>query len=200
LKALSPSGIVLAAGLRRKLFLVFDVERRDTVSIVNLLLGLIILFLGRKLFWLFVAIVGFIAGFQFATQYLNIENQLLVWIIALLAGLVGAVLAIGLQRLAAAVVGFFAGGMLTLNILAILGMGTGEFEWLPYLIGGIIGAVIAILLFDWALIVLSSLYGASLIVQSVNLDPTLATVALIGLFIIGVLAQAAVLRDSPREV
>ena len=38
------------------------------MDIVNIVLGLVVLFFGRKLFWLFVGYVGFAAGFYYTQQ------------------------------------------------------------------------------------------------------------------------------------
>ena len=65
--------------------------------------------------------------------------------------------------------------------------------WLPYVIGGIIGAVLILLLLDWALILLSSLAGASLILASNVLQQFEATAAFLILVVVGILIQAAIL-------
>jgi hypothetical protein len=43
-------------------------------QILELGIGILLLFLGRKLFWLFVGVVGFLSGIQFAPQFLPTEN------------------------------------------------------------------------------------------------------------------------------
>jgi hypothetical protein len=49
-------------------------------------------------------------------------------------------------------------------------------------------------LFDWALIVVSSLIGAHLIQSAIVLPPSGSTIVFLGLAVIGVLVQAASLR------
>jgi hypothetical protein len=66
--------------------------------------------------------------------------------------------------------------------------------WVVYIIGGVIGLILVSILLDWALITLSSLAGASLIIQV--LFPQGATGGLIFfiLFLVGVILQGSILR------
>jgi hypothetical protein len=57
------------------------------------------------------------------------------------------------------------------------------------LIGGIIGMVALILFFDWALILLSSMLGASVIVQAVGPQLPFTGPIVTLLFVIGVIVQ-----------
>jgi len=69
-------------------------------------------------------------------------------------------------------------------------------------IGGIIGAVLLLVLFDWALIVVSSLIGAHLIVyqSAIVLPQSGSIIVFIGLVVIGILVQAASLRRSGATI
>ena len=70
--------------------------------------------------------------------------------------------------------------------------------WLPYIIGGIIGAVILYFVFDWALIFLSTLTGATLIVRVVAFDPWVEMTLFFALVIAGMAFQAKVLTGERR--
>jgi hypothetical protein len=164
------------------------------MTIVPILLGIALLLLGRKLFWLFVAVVGFVLGTSLASQFLQSESQEFILLIGLLGGVIGALLAVFLQRLAVAGAGFIAGGYLMVTVLGWLGMGNEGVTWLPFLIGGIIGALLVALLFDWALIFLSSLGGATLIANSLNARPSLALLLLVILLVVGVVVQSRLWR------
>jgi hypothetical protein len=61
-------------------------------------------------------------------------------------------------------------------------------------IGGVIGVALIMFLLDWALITLSSLAGASLIIESLSSRAALGGLLFFVLFIIGVLIQGSVLR------
>jgi hypothetical protein len=164
------------------------------MTLIPILLGIALLFLGRRLFWLFVAVVGFMAGIGLATQFLQGQSQQFILLIGLLGGVIGALLAVFMQRLAVAVAGFIAGGYLMVTVLGWLGMGSGGAAWLPFLIGGVIGAALVALLFDWALIFLSSLGGAELIVQNVNARPSILLLLLVVLLVLGIVVQSRLWR------
>jgi hypothetical protein len=167
--------------------------------VVNLVLGIALLILGRKFFWLFVGVIGFLVGANLAANYLQAQPEWVQLIVAIAGGLVGALLAVVLQRVAIALAGFFAGGYLAAYLLQMVGVEPGPLTWLPWVIGGIIGAVLSLVLFDWALIILSSLTGASLIVQALAVEPSLNTVVYLVLVVIGVIVQAALWRSEQRR-
>lgn len=166
------------------------------MPIVRVLVGLVVLTLGRKLFWLFVGAVGLVVGIALATQFFRGQPDWVILLIALGAGLVGALLAIFLQQVAIGLAGFVGGGYITLYLLNVLGWGPGRYAWLPFVIGGIIGIVLVVALFDWALIILSSLTGASLIVQGTHFRPALTGLVFILLFIVGVAIQARLMHSD----
>src|SRR4029453_11475802 len=89
-----------------------------SVAIVGALIGVVILFFGRKLFWLCVAAVGFAAGVEIAPHLVNQPSPLLALTVALVLGVIGALLALFLQKIAIAVLGFLAGGKLAGAIAA----------------------------------------------------------------------------------
>jgi len=169
------------------------------MGIVNIILGLVLLTLGRKIFWLFVGCVGFVAGFTYAQELFAVQSELVILAIGIIAGLVAALLAIFLQKVAVALAGFLGGGYTTIHIMGMLGLETVELIWLPYLIGGIIGAILLFLIFDWALIFLSSLIGAAFIVEFTVFNPWLENLLFLALIIFGVIFQASLLRKEPEE-
>src|SRR6266571_3100891 len=63
-----------------------------SVPIVGALIGAVILFFGRRLFWLCVAAVGFAAGVELAPHLVHEPSPLLSLAIALVVGLIGALL------------------------------------------------------------------------------------------------------------
>ena len=169
------------------------------MGLLNFLIGVVLLTLGRKLFWLFVGCVGFAAGFTYVRQLWGTQSDLLILGIALGLGLIGALLAIFFQALAIALAGFVAGGYITFTIMNLFGLGAPQWIWLFYLTGGIVGTVLLFIIFDWALIALSSVIGASLIVQVTELSPHLEVVIFFLLIISGVLFQARLLKRKPPE-
>jgi hypothetical protein len=169
-----------------------------SVPIVGALLGALILFLGRRLFWLCVAAVGFAAGVELAPRLIHEPSPLLALTIALVLGFIGALLALFLQKIAIAIAGFFAGGKLALAIAAAFAQQT-QYFGLTFLIGGIIGAILLLVVFDWALIVLSAVVGAYLIQSAIALPPTGAGILFLVLVVVGVLVQAGLFRRARGE-
>jgi hypothetical protein len=170
------------------------------MSLVNAVLGLALLGLGRKLFWLFVGVGGFLFGANLAAQYLSNRPDWMVLVVALVVGIVGAVAAMFLQRLAVGVAGFIAGGSVLVELVELLGFDPGGLTWLYFLLGGIIGGLLMALLFDYALIGLSSLVGATMVVEAFPVDPTFRWLAWLALLVGGILTQGLTLaRETPGE-
>src|SRR6266576_2060191 len=166
-----------------------------SVAIVGALIGAVILFFGRKLFWLCVAAVGFAAGVEIAPHLVHEPSPLLALAVALVLGLIGALLALFLQKVAVAVLGFLAGGKLAGAIAAAFFVHYAQYSTVIFLIGGAVGAILLLALFDWALIVVSSLIGAHLIQSAIVLPASGSTIVFIGLAVLGI----PLLRSSPVQ-
>lgn len=169
------------------------------MAILNVLIGVGLLFFGRKAFWLFVAGAGFVVG-------LSLTNRLFQgpeWVgiaIGLVIGLLAALLAVLVERFAFSLAGFLVGGYLTLQFLVpFFHLEHGWLPWLSFVIGGIIGVILVGVFLGWALISLSSLAGAALIAEALNLESGIAFVVFIVLTVIGVVFQARDLRKDRRR-
>ena len=97
------------------------------MMIILALLGAALLAFGRKLFWLLVAVIGFVVSFYLSSQFFGDQPGWLILVIALVAGGLGAVLALFLQQLALGLAGFLGGGCLALPLTAFVGWGRGGF-------------------------------------------------------------------------
>src|ERR1700736_4868299 len=107
--------------------------------IFSVIIGAIVLFFGRKLFWLCVAAIGFAAGFEVAAYLVHQPSPLLAFTFALVLGFIGALLALFLQKVAIGIAGFLAGGKVaTATAAPFFGRG-GDTFGLTFLIGGVIG-------------------------------------------------------------
>ena len=171
-----------------------------SIPIFSVLIGVVVLFFGRKLFWLCVAAIGFAAGVELAPRLVQEPSVLLSLTIALLLGIIGALLALFLQKIAIAVLGFLAGGKLAGAIAAAFFVHYAQHSTIIFVIGGIIGAILLLVLFDWALIVVSAFIGAHLIQSAITLPQSGLTIVFIGLAVIGILVQAASLRRSGATI
>lgn len=169
------------------------------MSVVNILVGAALLFFGRKVFWLFVAGAGFVAGLALVNRVIQGPEWIGV-LVGLVIGLLAALLAIFVQRFAIGLAGFLVGGYLALQFL--VPFFHLEHGWLPFLafvIGGIFGVILVGLFLDWALISLSSLAGAVLITETLNLSYGIGLVVFIILIVIGVAYQARELQKDRRK-
>ena len=169
------------------------------LSIISMILGGALLVAGRKLFWLFVGAAGFVAGLQLATQFWQ-GPELLAIVVGLVVGVIFALLAIFLQGAAIGVAGFLAGGYILTVLADMVGLNQGAFSWIVYAVGGIIGLLLVIFLFDWALITLSSLAGASLVTQALLIPSGIASVVFLALVIVGIVIQGSMLQRETVTV
>jgi hypothetical protein len=165
----------------------------------RVLVGLLLLVLGRRLYWLFVAGIGFLYGLELAPRLMPGQSEAVIVVVALVLAIAGALVAVVAARVVLGMIGFVAGGGTAVLLLGNLGIDSGVVALAVFLIAGLIGAVLLLVLFDWTLIVLSSLAGASLIVMSVervlqNSLPIPATVLVFVLAAVGVLIQAGLWR------
>jgi len=156
---------------------------------VTVVLGIVMLLFGRTLYWAFIAIAGFLAGMMLADAWLADKEQWIRILAAVGAGVVGAVLGIFIQRLAFAIGGFFAGGYLAIAIATQMNAPGDQNIWL--IAGGVLGAIVAALVMDWAIIVLSSLAGATAILTpfAAKLGDQLFPVLFVALAVIGIIFQ-----------
>jgi hypothetical protein len=162
-----------------------------------LIAGILLLLFGRSLFWLFVAIAGFAAGVEATTYLFPHQTELFVLIVAVILGIIGALLAIFLQKLAIVIAGFIAGG----HLAAVLGSPYLVHEglkmpvaWVCFIVGGILGAILLYAFFNWALIILSSLYGSHLILREFLATHHYLPLFIILLALVGILFQASIYR------
>lgn len=172
-----------------------------SIAAARILVGALLLVLGRRLFWLFVGAVGFVGGVRFADRFLQGYPDQTVIIFSVAVGLISMGLAIVLRKIALAAAGFLAGGYFLFELATVYPAAfpvqqMSGFPLIAFLVGGVIGALLINFVFNWTLIVLSSLAGASLICESLHLDPQLGTILFTALAIAGVLAQSGVFRRA----
>ncbi len=166
----------------------------NSVPIIGLLLGVALLLFGRRLFWLFVAALGFAVGLQLAPYLMQNPPPWLALAVSLGLGLLGALLAFVVQKIAVGLAGFIVGGRLAVALGAAFVANYAQYHGIAFVVGGILGAILLLALFDWALIIFSSIEGARLIAESVHLPPTGTTILVVGLAVFGIILQAALFR------
>jgi hypothetical protein len=114
-------------------------------------------------------------------------------------GLLGAGLAFVAQKVAIWLGGFVAGGYLLVSLLRGVVESVAFPDWIPFIIGGILGAILLKFLFEWGLIVLTSMVGAALIIDGIGFGESLHLPVLVILSLIGIVAQARLKRKKKQE-
>jgi hypothetical protein len=166
------------------------------MDLFKIISGLILLTLGRKLFWLFITLMGFLVGMELAGFILFDQPFWLILLVALGAGLLGAFIAVFAQRIAFALAGFFAGSYLALIVAQ--SFGAYSVPELFFIVGGIVGALLSVLFMDWAIIVLSCFVGAGAIIDVLGLRQMPSIIVFVVLVIAGALIQRRHMNQSAK--
>src|SRR5256885_2594929 len=140
------------------------------VPIISVLVGAAILLFGRKLFWLFVAALGFAVGLEIAAYFMREPSQWMTLLVALGAGVLGALLAILLQKLAIAIAGFIAGGRIAWALAAAFFVDHAHYRGITFVIGGVLRALLLLAPFGWGLVLLLSVASAPFFTQRITLS------------------------------
>jgi len=164
-------------------------------GVIALVAGVLLLFFGKRLFWLAAALVAFLFGYQLFGNLLGPGLSLL---LAVVLGIIFAWLAIKFIKWAAYFIAFLAGAIALPYLMGIFGI---EMTWfILALIGGAIGLILVAVAFDWGLLLITAWAGASAITfglqQWLTLDGTLGTVIFLVLMVVGVLWQASQRRKE----
>ncbi len=138
-------------------------------ALILIVVGALALLLGKRLFWLFAGIVGFAVGWWLTGLLLPKSTDPLIHIIiGVIAGLILAGLSRFLGTWAIRLVAAVAGFVILPLVLSNLGMMSGTPEPVWAIIGAVLGLIFAWIAAGWALIVISSILGAALIVEGMG--------------------------------
>lgn len=164
------------------------------MPVATLAVGIGLLLFGRRLFWLFLAGTGFLAGAWLSVEFLGGQSDAVQLGAAVALGVVGALVAFKAQKIAVGLGGFLAGAYLAHAL-----QGATAFAgpaWVPVVVGGIVGALLLAALFNWALIALSSLLGAAVVAQNAPIPPPWPVVAFVVLLALGLAIQTRQFRGK----
>ncbi len=165
----------------------------------DLIAGLLLLLAGRPLFWICVGVVGFLIGVQ-CSAALGYTGPWTTLLMALALGSLGALLAIAFEWFMIVFgVGFLGGGYLLMNLFPSAPAGQEPYAWLIFVVGGIIGTCLMIIVFDWTLIIISSLLGATLIMNAFHGTVAFRNLVFLGIMVIGITVQYIFFRVQPPQ-
>ncbi|HOO90608.1 MAG TPA: hypothetical protein PLA74_07265 [Syntrophales bacterium] len=157
--------------------------------LLHIAAGILLLAGGRKFFWLFVGVVGFITGFFFADHILTIDSPTLTLATGIILGIIGIFIAVFMQSFAIFVAGFLAGSYIAYTVITSFGLIPEGVFWFTCIAGGIAGAVLLYFLFDLVLVALSSIVGALIITEAVTLPPWIEAALVVALTLVGIFIQ-----------
>jgi hypothetical protein len=169
----------------------------DLISLIlSIAAGLLLLFAGRRFFWLAAALVAFLFTFNLFDNLFG--GGWLGLIVAIIAGAILAWLATRFIKVVGYIVGALAGAVGLPLFLGIFGI---NFGWLLMaLVGAVIGFLLMRFLFDWGLILLTSWAGANAVTGMVNrqwtVGATIASILFIVLMGAGIIVQASQLNKK----
>lgn len=166
-------------------------------TMLQLSLGFIMLITGRQLYWLFTGGAASISVFVLGPLLFNLPQNNELFLLALAIGVIVAALASNLGRTMVAIVLFLAGSYLLFILPAIMGFGNEWVSWFILATAGIAAVGLVLTWFDFSLTLLSSLTGASLIIQAVNLSGVNAIIAYFGMAIFGMITQLVLMQYWP---
>lgn len=158
--------------------------------VLSIVAGLVLLFAGRRFFWLAAALVAFLFTYSLFDELFG--GGLLGLVVAIVLAAIFAWLAIKFIKIVGYIVGALAGAAGLPIFLSFIGLNP---NWLLYaLIGAVIGFVIMVLAFDWGLILLTAWLGANAVAGNINtfitLGATITMILLAILFVAGVIVQS----------
>lgn len=160
-----------------------------------MLLGLALIVFGRRLYWMALGGLGFFFGLWLASQFLGGSTTGLELGLAFLVSILCAWFAVWAQKMAIRVGGFLlgaAGGFwLATAVLAQAFQWRQDLSiWIVAAVGAVIGVALASMLFDAALVLITSLAGAVLMASRAGLEPPRDVWLVIILLCVGILIQS----------
>ncbi len=164
---------------------------------LTIVAGVLLLLFGRRLYWLFAGVVGFTFVFLMARRLAPELSEQTVLLVSLVAGAIGAAITVFAHKLLLRLVGALGGALIALWQVQNLGIESGPMWLAAAIAGGLVGGWLVGRLFEFALALLSSLFGAQLLLDSVGVEPAWTVPAYIGLVVFGLFFQ--LIRSRRRK-
>jgi len=167
------------------------------MSLIFALMGLIVLLLGQRLFWLALGALAWVWGMNFLGHPLEDLGEGVVLLIAVVLAVVAGVIGRSRNPTSVAIAGFLSGSLMVSLLAELVGVDLGTAFWPVVAIAGVLGILVSLRVRPMALILLFSLCGALIIPISFELQrqggPT-GWLLFIVLAVVGFLVQTRVLR------
>ena len=169
------------------------------MGVILVVIGFILLVTGHQTSWLYVGGVAFIMG-SLLSERLNIAHTEIDMIIfSMTSGVLGSLLVAYLRRILVILATFLSGSYICYYLPQALEWNTSWINWVVILLVGLSSAIMTLVWGALPLILVSTLLGATLIIQNMHLG----SIGPIGMFIVltafGLVAQWVLWRYSKPE-
>lgn len=168
----------------------------DQISLVmGVVVGLALLLCGRRLYWLLFATVAFLIS-SLVTHFFLPPTQDAPWwlVVPVLVGLLGAFVSIFVHKTVLRFFGALAGAYIGYQLLQQYVVE--PWPWIGLGVGVLVGFLMVMMVFNGALILLSSLLGAMVLLEPMSASPEVRLAVTGGLVVVGCVVQT---RSQPKE-
>ncbi|MGC1308807.1 MAG: DUF4203 domain-containing protein, partial [Phormidesmis sp.] len=165
-----------------------SVPRNDVIRVLFVVLGVVMLFAGWRIYEFIILLAGMLIGASILTALVPPDDAVLQFVALLLGAFIGGVLAYFLYYAAVFVVGAYVG--ITLVAAIATALTNDPVSSLLLLLGAIIGGIVLLGLSSELLVLISALVGAQLLTLGLNLPPIWTLIFLV----VGVIVQIAAAR------
>jgi hypothetical protein len=164
-----------------------------TMHWIQVIAGILLVLLGRRILWLFLGILGFFVTRGLVLNYLPDLSGQTTLIVALAGGGAAASIILLAEKLAVAGGGVLGGAFVGAFVWQQLVPGAGGMPWIGIAVGAILGFLIVRFVVKLALAIAASAVGAALLALALP-EPEYRMITFVVLLIIGVVLQSGLLR------
>lgn len=172
-------------------------------SILRAVSGVIALLFGRRVFWLFIMVVGFLAGFIVGKALFPEASVIVNLLTGLALGILGTLLSKFLPVVITAIFGFIIGGAVLVGLVKLFTPINHMVLIILFALGGLISVILTIKLFDLSLVILSSISGASILAswgsEMLAYSNVTQTIIFAVLAIIGIVVQLSLVKPDKEN-
>lgn len=164
------------------------------VDIIYVGLGFMMLIAGRPLYYVFVGGIGCLVGVFLADKVFLFPPDVNAVAMPLILAAIGVLGALGFRRFAAGVAGFIAGGLLLNNLPYALGGQVQPVSPINFILAGAVATAMLIIIFDFAMIIISSITAVTYILGSMHLGNLDQGAMFLILTVFGIITQYLILQ------
>jgi hypothetical protein len=166
--------------------------------VINVCVGLLLLLVGRKLFWFYIGVLGFLVGLQLGQTFFAGSEKWTYLAGSVVFGIIGALLASLFQWAAVLLAGCLGGGYFFMEAFGIQTLASDK-DLLIVAAGGLLGMLVLALTYDWALIIMSSLTGSLILAHALTSDHQQQVIVVVAGTLLGMIVQAKMLKKTPDK-